>query len=158
MWRIVNEVEQQIIDGVARKGWFTITYVPGQGDPREWYSYTVGLSATASWPEVICFGYDADLAVGMLRNMIAECWARHERPADGLELNNIVEGRVARLERFDGPTKPYFLWAEWYAQRVGAPVTGEWLQLVWPDSEGRFPGDPNCDPRVQKLQTRRPSA
>ena len=29
----------------------------------------------------------------------------------------------------------------------------ERLQLLWPDSEGRFPDDPDCQPRVRERQT-----
>ena len=65
---MVNEAEQKIIDSVDRNGWCTVTYVPAtESDPEEWFSYTVGLTKAAGWPEIICFGLDEERAAGMLR-------------------------------------------------------------------------------------------
>lgn len=153
MFARVTSVEQQIIDGVAKSGWFSITYRPGPDDPQEWYGYTVGLTETARWPEVICLGLDGQVTVGMLRNMIGECWTRSEAPAAGLELHQVIEGRLARLAPFKSSAKRYFLWADWFADRSGNQSDAERLQLIWPDSQGRFPDDPDCDPRIRELQT-----
>lgn len=148
----MNTAEQQIIDGVAANGWFVVTYVPGPDDPEEWYGYTVGLTKTAGWPEIICFGLDADRVHAMLRDAIAECWERGIRPEDGIELSKVLQGRAARLKSAELPAS-YFAMADWYAAHSGTAALAERLQLIWPDRDGRFPDHPDCDAGVREKQT-----
>ena len=155
MWRTVNSVEQQIIDGVAQNGWFAVNYVPGPGEAEEWFSYTVGLNKTAGWPEFIIFGLDRDRMFDLLRFAIGECWDRNAQPYDGMELAEVVKGQKARLREVKGLSAPYFTMAEWYARHIGIVPMPERMQLMWPDEQGRFPDDPQCDPRVRQLQTPR---
>ncbi len=150
---MLNSVQQQIVDGVEQNGWFTVNYVPGPNDPPEYFTYTVGLTKTAGWPEIICFGLDPERTFGMLRDTIAECWEREIRPADGVELNKVLKDLPARLQRVDDLTTPYFAMADWYAEHSGTPRTAERLQLLWPDPEGRFPGDPKCGAYARDKQT-----
>ncbi|HET9811535.1 MAG TPA: DUF4262 domain-containing protein [Sphingomicrobium sp.] len=152
---MVNSVEQQIIDGVDRNGWFAVSYVPRveSDDPEEWFTYTIGLTKTAGWPEIICFGLDEERSVGMLRDTIAECWDRAIRPAAGVELTKVLQDRPARLKQIDGLPPSYFAMADWYAEHTNSPRLDERLQLVWPDRNGRFPDDPDCDPDVRERQT-----
>ena len=150
---MVSAVEQQIIDGVESNGWFAVNYVPGPGDPKEWFTYTVGLTKTAGWPEIICFGLSDERLLGMLRDAIGECWERGIRPAAGLELMKVLEGTHVRLERADTLRDPYFALADWYADHSATAKLTERLQLVWPDPRGRFPDDPDCDPKVRERQT-----
>lgn len=149
---MVSAVQQQIIDGIEQNGWFAVNYIPGPDDPQERFTYTVGLTKTATWPEIICFGLDSERCVGMLRDTIRECWERRIRPADGVGLTKVIQG-LAGLSRVDGLPLPYFAMADWYADHSGTPNSAERLQLVWPDAYGRFPDDPNCDPHVRELQT-----
>lgn len=149
----MNAVEQQIVDGVAQNGWFAVNYVPSPGDPEEWFTYTVGLTKSAGWPEIICFGLDQDRTIGLLHDAIVECWQRNAEPYDGMELVEVLQGRSARLRQIDGLPPRYFAMADWYAAHTGAPTVPQRMQLMWPDSDGRFPDDPDCDSRVRELQT-----
>ena len=149
---MLNSVQQQIVQGVEANGWFAVNFVPGPGDPEERFTYTVGLTKTAGWPEIICFGLDTDRRVGMLRDTIAECWERRIRPADGVGLTKVIQG-IAGLRRIGNWPQPYFAMADWYADHSGTPKLAERIQLLWPDRKGRFPDDPECDPAVRELQT-----
>ena len=153
---MTSAIEQKIIDGVERSGWFAASYTPGPGDPQEVFTYTIGLTKTAGWPEIICFGLDDERARGMLRDTIAECWERSARPADGLELTNVIKGMSVRLKRVDSLAAPYFAMADWYARHSGTAALSERLQLQWPDRDGRFPDDPDCDPAVREKQAPKP--
>ncbi|HYI43405.1 MAG TPA: DUF4262 domain-containing protein [Sphingomicrobium sp.] len=150
---MVTAVQQQIINGVDANGWFAVNYVPGPTDPDERFTYTVGLTKTAGWPEIICFGLDSERSVGMLRDAIAECWERRIRPADGVGLTKVIQGFLVGLKAVDDLAAPYFAMADWYADHTGTAKSEERLQLVWPDRNGRFPVDPNCDPIVRDKQT-----
>jgi hypothetical protein len=149
----MNPVEQQIIDGVEKNGWFVVSYVPGPDEPEEWFSYTVGLTKTAGWPEIICFGLDEERATDLLRNTIGECWQRRIQPAAGVQLTTVLHGKYARLRSQAFLQHPYFAMADWYAEHTGTPRMSERLQLLWPDDAGRFPDDFTCDPKVRELQT-----
>jgi Domain of unknown function (DUF4262) len=151
----MTPVEQQIVEGVDKNGWFVVTYVPESDaeNADEWFSYTVGLTKTAGWPEIICFGLDQDRSTDLLRETIGECWKRRIRPAAGVELTEVLRGHTARLQRADDLRAPYFEMADWYAEHSGTEKLGERLQLVWPDRDGRFPSDFGCDPEVRERQT-----
>jgi hypothetical protein len=149
----MNIVEQQVVDGVAQNGWQPVNYVPAAGDPEEWFTYTVGLTKTAGWPEIIVFGLDRERMFAMLLDAIRECWDRNAQPYDGMELEQVLQGRLARLREVKGLSAPYFAMSEWYARHIGIPPMPERLQLMWPDDQGRFPDEPNCDPRIRDLQT-----
>lgn len=149
---MMNAVEQQIVDGVEKNGWFTVDYVPGPGDPEEWFTYTIGLTKSLGWPEMIVFGLDEDRRLAMLRDAISECWEQGVRPKGGLELKRVLQDLPVRLKRVD-LSAPYFAMADWYSNHSGTASLPERLQILWPDRSGRFPDDPGCDSDVRDRQT-----
>ena len=89
----------------------------------------------------------------MLHDTLQECWGRSARPYDGMELVEVLQGRHARLREIGDLPDRYFAMADWYAGHTGTPALSERIQLMWPDEQGRFPDDPDCDPRIRDLQT-----
>lgn len=152
---MLSPVEQRIVDCVEKCGWFGLSVSPEEDsdDPEEWFTYTVGLPKTHGWPEIICFGLDGDVAHGLLTDAIAELEAKAVSPAAGLELTEVARDRTVMLADASAIPEHYFGSAIWYARRAGTQVPPARLQLLWPDKEGRFPGDPDCSPAVREMQT-----
>ena len=147
--------EQNIIDKVESHGWFAISVAPAMDsdDPDEWFTYTIGLAKTYGWPEIIIFGLDGKTAHGVIADAIAECVDTERAPEPGLELTQTLKSRTALLTDASHLASVYFSSALWFAGYVKLPLPLKRVQLLWPDTNGRFPTDPECDAQVRKLQT-----
>ena len=152
---MASEADQKIIDGVEKYGWFAQSVAPrsDSDDPQEWFTYTIGLTKTHGWPEIICFGLGSDVAYGLLADAIAECETRAICPSDGLVLTDTIKGYDALLVNGAAIPESYFGTGTWYARRVGTEAPPARLQLLWPDSAGKFPNDPACSEGVRRSQT-----
>jgi hypothetical protein len=155
--KMLSKFEQKIVDDVEEYGWSGMSVAPrvDSDDAEEWFTYTIGLSRSYSWPEIVCFGVDAKAAHGILTDAIAECKERNIPPHPGMLLHKTLGGLDAMLVNGSAIPDPYLGSAIWYARYIGLDVPPEKLQLLWPDENGRFPGDPACDPEVRQLQTPR---
>ena len=151
----VDVHEQNVIDVVARVGWMVMKVSPNHGDadPR-WFAYTIGLSVTHSWPEIICFGWDLDVMGQLVNNAVLELTRRSKSPSPGLELSEVMEGFAVKLQAF--PTKffrEHLGWAIWFAQHRGLNQKSfDCMQLIFPDKDGRFASDPSCDAEIRRIQ------
>lgn len=152
----LNEHEQKAIDDIGRYGWHCIQVFSLLDDPiQTTFAYTVGLSHTRGWPELICFGLETSTLHTLLSNAIAELRHKNTTPTLGVVLDDVVEGYPCRLTLFSESLLHQDLgWASWFARREGHdPARISCLQLVWPDRHGRFPNDPDCIPEIRALQT-----
>lgn len=153
-----DDLGQQIIDAVEKRGWYVVNVLPAEdgSDGDERCSYTIGLGKSLHWPELICFGRVADEAFEMLRLTIAECWERQITPHDGLLLRKVLQRFPVKVAS-NAALGNYLGLAEWYAEQAGLAKPDR-LQLLWPDDQGRFPDDPDCDPEIRAIQTPRTTA
>ena len=152
----LDAAEQKAVDDVARFGWHCILVFSPPDDPiQTTFAYSVGLSHTYSWPELICLGLETDTLHKLLSNAIGELRQRGVTPAPGVVLNDVAEDYPCRLTEFSSSLLHQDLgWACWFARREGYdPTRIQCLQLVWPDRYGCFPDDPNCIADVRLLQT-----
>jgi hypothetical protein len=70
-------------------------------------------------------------------------------PHDGLRTDELLEGRdVIFRSAHPGWNRPLFGYARWFTRSVEPRV----LQIVWPDADGKFPGEPGCYEEVAALQ------
>jgi hypothetical protein len=151
---MLDAFEQRIVDAVEEHGWFALSVAPrtNSDDPEEWFTYTIGLPKSRGWPELICFGLAAQTAHSILTDAIAECDAKKINPSAGLLLSNTLDGFDALLA--DGAKIPdhYFGTATWFADYAATKAPPDRLQLLWPDKNGRFPNDPECDEAIRDCQ------
>jgi hypothetical protein len=150
---MVNSAERRILDDIEEFGWHVTCVGPAvdSDDPEEWFAYTVGLSKSFGWPELICFGLDLQVMAGLLNDAVEECRARGIAPSAGLVLNDVINGFPARLELPQPMADEYVNSARWLARRQGLSLSV--LQLLWPDKSGRFPDELGCAPEVVEMQT-----
>ena len=150
---MIDPAEQNIIRHIKQYGWSVMKVSPGvdTDDPEEWFAYTIGLPNSFGWPELICFGLPTDVMGAMLNNAVAELRDRRLTPKPGLQLKEVAEGLPMRLEANPHIPRNYFGYANWFAGYSGKPQP-DWLQLLWPDKQGRFPGEPGCVPEVVRIQ------
>lgn len=152
---MLSEPERRIVENVEEYGWSAMSVAPrvDSDDADEWFTYTIGLPNSRSWPELVCFGLDGTTAHGILTDAIAECVERKVAPQAGLLLHKTLGSFDAMLVDGAAIPDPYLGSAIWFARHSGMACPPRKLQLLWPDENGRFPFDPLCDPEVRQLQT-----
>jgi hypothetical protein len=151
----LNDAEKRILSVVAEHGWMVMSVAPRAGcdDPKEWWSYTIGLTKTFGWPEIITFGLAGRDAHPVLNDSVAELWQKGLRPAPGVVLNEVLEGFQAKLVTPFPMATHYFGSAIWFSRHNGLPVPPPVVQLIWPDNDGVFPDDARCAEGVRLDQT-----
>lgn len=138
----------QVRDTVARQGWTT---QPVLGDIP--YCYTVGLSLrpgnSAPHDEVLVSGLHPDVACAVLNHVARRVLDGTLLPAEGAVFGEVFQGVPARFRKM---TARHAEAALRLARALGeTQAIGGW-QLLWPDAQGRFPGDPECAPEAAHAQ------
>lgn len=139
--------EASIAENVTQYGFHVcLLESEGYGPP---FAYTIGLFKTFGHPELIVFGLSTDMMAYLLEEAAKEISAgksflpQHPYP-DFLEDQDVRFQQVAPDNASD-----YMGYAGWfYKYDWSFPV----LQLVWPDHDGLFPWDADCDPRLKRVQ------
>jgi hypothetical protein len=101
--------------------------IEGQSPPFP-FNYTIGLS-DMGWPELIMAGLDNRIAARLINEIIERC----------------VETTPPEEQR-----DKYMCWAVDRQKRIGR-AEPDALQVIFPDDEGRWPDDPECDAKVQYI-------
>ena len=148
-----DDAERQVLADIARHGWHVVLVRRGIHDhegPGPWaddpaaqaayeadFTYTVGLTYSFDHPEVILVGgwQHAHAYLNVVGGMVQE----GRRFAEGDTTEELLEGFTVRFEAVgESQRKELLTWADWAVRR--RPF--EALQLVLPDTAGRWPDDP----------------
>ena len=140
----LDAVDSSLVAGIGERGWGVIM-VPGDDIGPGW-AFTVGLWHSHRSPELAMFGLDTHKAMACL-NLLGDA-VRDGRPvADGQERDDVVEGWPVVLRTVERAWWRDFLGTATGFYRATRGVS--FLQVVWPDREGRRPGDDGADPEAQ---------
>lgn len=126
---------KQVRDTIKENGWMVQGVFPTAHDPGPEFVYTVGLTEKDR-PELVIVGLPLNLAAELI-NSAAE--AHLEKP---FEPGGIATGfaevdfRVVEAPHAEVGT----------ANRVYRDREIKVLQLLWPDNDGNYPGDPGWNP------------
>ncbi len=128
---------QQLAARINEKG-YAIPFIPADprtGEPS--LAYTVGLHVRQGY-ELAVSGLDYEMSCSALNSLAVRLLEQQTPPTPAMEVKGITGGGYSlRLRQADSPL-PFVLVRTVY--RRNPPV---W-QAVWPDREGRFPGDVAC--------------
>lgn len=124
---------------IAEHGWAVQGVGAGDGEPA--FAYTVGL-VDQGRPELVMFGLPMNVMHVLLNDLAAS-----DLPAPG-SLVHEVANMPLRLDVVDPARSSEFL----TVAAAHARGTVDAVQVVWPDREGRFPGDPGFDVELGKAQ------
>lgn len=135
-WAITDEAEEFIQSAVRGHGWAVQLIAPGDDEPG--FAYTVGLFRSFGHPELIVFGLPDEVAHAVLNEFGERARAGAElrsgdRIPEVLEHYDVLVRGVRHAESF----RCHVGYALSFYQGAEFPL----LQVVWPDKEGRFPGD-----------------
>ena len=138
--------ERRLATTVALDGYHVVAIPPGDATAL---AYTVGLWRSVGHPELAVAGLEPPVAAQLLHLLAAEV-ARGARFAPGDRPNGFPPDSRFLFRGIDVRTTDDRLRL---AARFHEPGGCAALQLLWPDLDGHFPGEPGCDPRVDGQQT-----
>jgi hypothetical protein len=119
---------------VLEFGW-SVVGIPTDGTVPG-FAFTIGLRHSYRAPDLVMFGLPDVLAMQSCLNTVAQRVAAGEPVADGQVRHDVLAGYPVALRAVADGWHPTYLGAALGYYRQPAP---EFLQVVWPDREGRFP-------------------
>jgi hypothetical protein len=125
-------IDQKVLDGVAKYGWFVMKVLE-QGDNPGW-AYSIGLYKSFAHPEVLVFGLDVDTMHSII-NTIGEEVRRGKTFAIERNYSDLVESYPCTFKPVQGIWYPFLGFAQWFYDGDDFPV----LQCFWPDFDSLFP-------------------
>jgi hypothetical protein len=126
---------------------FCIEAFLGRGEPMPLpdFTYTVGLGARASHPELVIVGFSAEVASALLADLSTQILAGERSLRAGEDLDGLLTGGYT-LRVSECPPQLVARTRQDPVNPAGA------LQLLLPDQAGLFPGDPGVDPKFVQGQ------
>jgi hypothetical protein len=142
----LDEHEQNFVAKIREHGWMRTTVFADEDGPG--FCYTTGFWLATGFPEIIVFSLKTETAHSILWDLFKDLQSG-KRPAMGKPVpdifGNIKAALVPCAKKY---YRNYLGWNRWFY----AGDEFECLQLVWPDTVGIFPWQPNFDERFRSDQ------
>jgi len=141
---------QNLID---EHGW-AVHAVEGTSQGRPQFAHTVGFQDAFDHPEVVVYGLPERLS-GRILNGLGELIRQGNAPRVETRTPDVISNYDVVFIPVTDPAADddlIILGAMWEGRQNRA------VQLVWPDSDGHFPWNPECDPATAQNQPVRGSA
>lgn len=136
-----------VLDKIRECGWVVQGVMGSEGIPS--YVYTVGLFKKGL-PEVVVLGLPSGVAMHTLNDIAAQMIAGTLVLEDGKVVDEVFGGRVkAKFKRI---SKEQAHKALKIARILSNETLDAAFQLIWPDAEGRFPGQKGATPSYEAAQ------
>jgi hypothetical protein len=142
--------DEEVAQDVAKYGWSAISIT----DVAPPFTYTCGLMTTFQHPELIVFGLESRELYAVLAAMVEDMRGGRSFSESGT-YDGVLQGSQIAVRKVH-PTQHelylgYAMGHCTYMGNLGGLVA---LQVFWPDKQGRFPFEANCDLEVYQLQPR----
>jgi hypothetical protein len=142
----VDRVMEKIAADVEKVGWSAIGVFPtGEGGAP--FTYTIGLVKTLEHPELIVYGLEHKQAHSILWSAIELIKTEEVKLEPGKRYARVIQDLDVEMRAGHPSGRPANAARRFYEGDVAL------VQLVLPDSEGRFPGEDGCDPMFELWQT-----
>jgi len=130
-----NDYERRVLANVEKFGWHYTSVFPEEGENSPRFTYSVGLYHSYDQPEFIIFGLDSKVAYALLDTLANAAATKTMYPLDepcgALVIGYDCVFMEVPRQRFND----YVFSALWFYAEVEFPL----YQVVWPDSDGRYP-------------------
>lgn len=143
----LNRIEkylERVRGMVSEHGWMVQTVM---SNPP--YAYTVGLSADDAYPEIVTMGLDPDTSQGVLNGLARKLLDGQIVLEEAKDYNEIFEQFPARFRKLSSEDSLVFLKV---AQAFNNRNTLQAWQLLWPDPQGKFPGEDGVNENYVAMQ------
>lgn len=140
--------DQEIAHAVVKQGWQAIDIY--DTDPP--FMYTVGLSKTYEHPEAITFGMQSSTSHRLLSDFVQGLRKGLRFDRTGVSNDKVFASTVGFRVVHESQHPLYLGYAMGFCRISNIPLQA--MQVFWPDSQGRFPFDANCEEECYRLQPR----
>lgn len=131
-----HNILNKIRDDIIRSGFSIVSVFASNNTPS--YAYTIGLHETYNHPEIIVLGLPAQPSHGVIANAVESILDGGKKISVGINYKGIANADVVFNVVSDFYKTKYALLAmDYYGSLEGV----EFIQMLWPDPEGRFPFD-----------------
>jgi hypothetical protein len=125
---------------IEREGWSSIGVFPSESDPEAPnFVYSIGFYEHDDHPEMLIAGVGHQVGHTILGGLYQRI-ADGERFEDGERSAGVLVGYDVLFRALPRDGRPANVARSYYGVNL-LPV----LQVVWPDADGRFPGEDGCD-------------
>ena len=150
MTPMIDDDDRNILDDIERVGWSLICISEDSEGPG--FVYSVGMMQTLGHPEIIMFGLDIDLMANLINGM-GKMILEGRRFDEVALYEDLLEGYACKCIPVAEKHHTEFLgYAMWHRRHVGQLGTLKAVQCLWPDRQGKFPDEAECDPRIRECQ------
>jgi hypothetical protein len=142
-----DAMDRRLLDNVLKHGWHVTAVGRGDGPGHPSFAYTVGLTHRVNHPELLISGLPISL-MGRVLNDVGDRVLEGHRFTSGMA----IEGALTHVPLLCEEVEPEALgvtvkFSSWFHRR---PVRA--IQLVWPDTAGRFAWQPGSPTDLDDLQ------
>jgi hypothetical protein len=130
---------------IKRHGWALIGVFPAEGDTGQPFTYTVGLTEQFL-PELVVYGLDPNSAAAVLNTVAANMVDKGEIKAGDRLADVLTDGRTLAVIDLDAADAADLAMVH---NIYGTLLSAR--QVVWPDSDGKFPWEQWNSVHPQKL-------
>jgi hypothetical protein len=148
-WERHDGMEDLVREKVDEHGWFVMQVMAGEEPDEPAFAYTIGLHSSYGHPELIIVGLRIDLMLALLNVCGNRIKAGERLPVDE-PFDRVLDGYPVCLRTvFTAESRREHVgYATWFHGGDDFRL----LQLVWPDKQGRFPGEPDAAPIMATQQ------
>ncbi len=145
-WVQGDQLALEIPACIEEHGWFIALVGDDSSIVPRHFAYTIGMPTTQNHPELIMLGASPDSMPALLNTLGARIAKR--QPIDSA-LATPMQGLLCQAK----PVHP-----TWYRDYLGYGLwyhgdeSFEVMQVFWPDSNGSYPWDADCDAEVLSMQ------
>lgn len=157
-----NDSDRKAFQDVLADGCHILGIVPDSDAPPGLpsYSFSIGFYLNLLHPEIVVSGLSNQLSASIMNDIFAYC-EEGRAITEGQSVSCSVDGKDVRFlaRTFPREKFPDFLgYANWFYRsllfRRKPSMNNEYpvIQLLWPDPEGKYPGQKGCRKSVEKAQ------
>ena len=133
---MMNDADRKLLADVSTHGWHCV-HVRGDSQGPG-YTFSVGLYRTHGHPELMVMGLDPEVAHPILGLAVEQIKQGHVY-RDGFRDDTLLDGVDCMLRKVPPALhRKYVGYCSWFYK--DRPDGFEALQILWPDSQGRYPG------------------
>lgn len=132
-----DAVDARLVANVTEHGWGVIMI--GADEASEGWAFTVGRWHSHRMPELAMFGLRDLTVMKTALNMLGNQLVSGHRASPGGLIDGVIADYPVLLQRVEPAWQPVFFGTARGFYRATASVP--FLQVLWPDKAGRFPGE-----------------
>jgi hypothetical protein len=147
---IRNKISKKIDGMIEAHGWAHIS-VSMESNDRPNYTYTIGFQDLFDVPEILIMALSPSNASDLLHGIAGQLKKGEIRiPKEGGLVPQIIKNYDTLFVPVPHEIALNTAMAAAARQNI-KPL--EVMQLVWPDTKGKFPDDPDCDKKISHAQS-----